>query len=184
MNKVETIICANCNKPFDKRAAELKRWRKQGKTNFYCGLSCCAIYGNKTHPHRNQISLVKYAGNRRDIYTQFRLFIKNGKRRDKINNRGKSTITIKYLSYLWEQQKGTCPFTGWTLLLPDNVDGWTNGANIKNASLDRINNNFGYVQGNVRFVSVMANYARNAFNDDDLIYFCNSVVKNQSCLSI
>ena len=51
--------------------------------------------------------------------------------------------------------------------------------NIKSASLDRIDNSKGYVQGNVRFVSVMFNFARNKFSDEEVIEFAQAVIKNR-----
>jgi len=38
----------------------------------------------------------------------------------------------------------------------------------------------GYVRGNVRFVTLMGNLARNRFSDTDLIAFCEAVVRNQT----
>jgi len=33
----------------------------------------------------------------------------------------------------------------------------------------------GYIKGNVRFVSLMANYCRNEFTDEDVKLFCEAV---------
>lgn len=50
---------------------------------------------------------------------------------------------------------------------------------MSNASLDRIDNSKGYLKGNVRFVSMMANLARSTFSDNELIRFCKSVAVYQ-----
>lgn len=47
-----------------------------------------------------------------------------------------------------------------------------------NASLDRIDNAKGYIQGNVRFITVMANLARSTFTDEQVLEFCHAVVQN------
>jgi hypothetical protein len=47
----------------------------------------------------------------------------------------------------------------------------------KNASLDRVDCSVGYVVGNVRFVSLIANLARSQFTDDDVLDFSRSVVE-------
>ena len=56
--------------------------------------------------------------------------------------------------------------------------GWVGGPHLRRASLDRIDNSLGYVKGNVRFISIMANYCRNTFEDKDLMEFCEAVVDN------
>ena len=48
------------------------------------------------------------------------------------------------------------------------------------ASIDRIDNDLGYIEGNVRFVSVMYNYARNNFTDEQVLQFAQAVVINAS----
>lgn len=47
-----------------------------------------------------------------------------------------------------------------------------------NASLDRIDNSKGYIEGNVRFVALMANLARQSFTDEQMIAFCKAVATN------
>ncbi|MEO1764581.1 MAG: hypothetical protein AAFR83_22070, partial [Cyanobacteria bacterium J06629_18] len=45
----------------------------------------------------------------------------------------------------------------------------------KTASLDRIDSCKGYVFGNVQFVSLMANYAKRDFLEEELLRFCEAV---------
>lgn len=87
---------------------------------------------------------------------------------------GPSDITLKYLAWLWKRQGGRCPFTGWKLRLPASTRGWDE-KHPMNASLDRIDCSRGYVKGNVRFVAVMANLARQEFTDKDVRDFCLAV---------
>lgn len=50
---------------------------------------------------------------------------------------------------------------------------------IDHASVDRIDPNIGYLKGNIRFISVMANFAlNNQFVDEDLFELCKLVMKN------
>jgi hypothetical protein len=44
------------------------------------------------------------------------------------------------------------------------------------ASLDRIDSSKGYVNGNIQFVSYMAQIAKNEFSDGELRSFCEAVV--------
>jgi hypothetical protein len=97
--------------------------------------------------------------------------------RDRNKNYG-CDLTIEHLKVLWESQNGKCPFTGLDLILPYDSDGWKEYSPY-NASIDRIDNSKGYMQGNVRFISVMANLARQSFSDIQLIDFCKAVAKHE-----
>ena len=67
-----------------------------------------------------------------------------------------------------------CPFTGWKLLLPEGSS-VRKDMSVYRASLDRIDNSKGYAKENVRFVSLMANYCRNEFTDQEVKMFCEAV---------
>jgi hypothetical protein len=45
------------------------------------------------------------------------------------------------------------------------------------ASLDRIDSSKGYIKGNIQFVSVIANYAKNEMTHDEMLYFCKATAK-------
>ena len=92
--------------------------------------------------------------------------------------KGESDITLEYLKELWEQQGGLCPFTGWELLLPKGSSYSGDPGSMYRASIDRLDNSKGYVIGNIRFISVIANYCRNTFTDDQVRLFCESVHKH------
>lgn len=176
MGKGLIVLCSNdnCAKLFLKDEREIRRQNKRGKVLFFCSRACSASYGNRGKRKGTTKHLVGYT--RRDQHTPFRFYVRVGERRDR--NCGRTTnITTEYLLELWNKQNGICPFTGWYLILPKDCEGW-NQADPKNASLDRIDNTLGYVIGNVRFISVMANYARNTFTDEQLINFCNDVAKH------
>jgi hypothetical protein len=176
---METIKCYNCEKPVVKEKRELTRQRKRGRYKFYCGLSYSATKSNLDNPRAgNMDNLI--SGNRRDEYTQFRFF--TTKKKGRINR--VISIDEAYLTVLWKQQDGKCPFTGWDLLLPDHVEGWKTGNTIKSASLDRIDNAIDYAENNVRFISVMANYARNTFTDEQVIDFCHATTNYHSSPNI
>lgn len=176
MEQIITLKCANCNTDFEKVAREYRRQIKKGNDRFFCTSSCAATKIN-SEIQRTGNSQFLIADNRRDEHTPFRWFVLRAQYRGKRKKYG-SDITIEYLKKLWEEQKGICPFTGWNLILPKDTNGWEN-SNPINASLDRIDNSIGYMQGNVRFISVMANLARQSFTDDQLIDFCKTVTSYQ-----
>ncbi|MBD2771841.1 hypothetical protein [Iningainema tapete] len=115
-------------------------------------------------------------GNRRDEYSPFRQHLKLARRRVKSHGR-ECTITLEYLKALWEQQNGICSYTGWKLDNPETTAHWENNQlHPKRASLDRIDSSLGYVLGNVQFVSVMANFAKRDFQEEELLKFFQAVV--------
>jgi hypothetical protein len=167
------IVCKECKKEVAKRTGEVNRRKRLGSSDFYCSRSCANRDGNRKSPRGGNTSLL-VANNRRDEYTPFRWFLSRVKARPR---KGRSDITVEYLKWLWEYQQGICPFTGWLMQLPNSTVGWKEGlVKIKSASLDRYDNSKGYLQGNVRFVSVIANYAKAQFSDQEVMEFCHAVV--------
>lgn len=117
-----------------------------------------------------------FSVNRRDEYSPFRQHLKLARRRVKSHGR-ECTITLQYLKELWEQQDAICPYTGWKLDNPETTGHWHNNQlHPKRASLDRIDSSLGYVPGNVQFVSVMANFGKRDFHEEELLKFCQAVV--------
>ena len=187
------FVCSNplCGKYFERRNAEANRSKKLGR-RFFCSLRCYGISQGKNNfdgtdenvIKKNRASIVKYCGNSRDEFTEFRYFmskIRNRKRRKHCEIR-KKPIDLQYLRDLWFSQGGKCPLTGWKLELPSSVSGWSKNETrdkSRRASLDRIDNSLWYERGNVRYISYMANIARGAMSDDELIEFCNSVSSNK-----
>ena len=83
-----------------------------------------------------------------------------------------------------EKQNGICQITGWKLELPFSTSGFAGNSyarwNIKQASMDRIDHAKKYTKDNIRFVSIVANLARNSFTDDELYEFCEAVHKKRA----
>tara|TARA_R110002020_G_scaffold1579_10_gene7114 strand:- start:1527 stop:2057 length:531 start_codon:yes stop_codon:yes gene_type:complete len=171
MSKV-IVECATCGKQFERAKKEVTRNKKVGRAT-YCSRSCSGKanqHSLREHHGRGRPELL-VAGNRRTPQTPFKWFMRN------VNNRNKEVdIDIDYIMELWDKQKGTCPFTGWKLELPKNSSAFAEDhPKSRRASLDRIDSNKGYVKGNVRFISVMANFCKNNFEDDEVRLFCEAV---------
>jgi hypothetical protein len=178
--KTTECICAECGGQFDKPSSEFNRSEKRGRRHF-CSTGCSAAGGNhdvgrpRIPPEpRPQI----------DVYTNFRYFFRTLSSRCSPNSfnvrAGKQSykrleVTLIDLKEQWDLQKGVCPITGQHLLLP-NGKGFCGSKSMWNASIDRIDNDFGYVKGNIRFVAVIANVARGRYTDSELLDFCRSVV--------
>jgi len=165
-----SIECYQCGTTTEKDVGEYNRSKKMARKMF-CSTKCSATHGNLICPRNNVKNLVG-KGRGTDEFSCFRWFLRGPRKRNKEFN-----ITIHDLKRVWEKQSGICPLTGWKLVLPETSVGFDNDDRLVRASLDRIDNNKGYVVGNIRFVSLPANLARNNFEDDDLLRFCEAVVR-------
>jgi hypothetical protein len=179
---MKKLNCAYCNKEFEKEYKEYRRQTKRGRNKFYCDLSCSCAQKNKDYPS----TYFKTCGIKRekDQYTPFRWYMLRARYRDKTSRDKKKRcvcdLTKEYLKNLWDEQQGTCPLTGWKLILPKGTGKSWDIKSPYNASLDRIDNSIGYVKGNVRFISIMANLGRAVFSDEQLIDFCKAVTHTQT----
>lgn len=162
--KTETIVCATCGAESEKRAAELKRQRKKGRTKFYCNLSC---YGSSPEvttrivENRGDYDISQHAGNARDEFTPFRPHLRRAKKRKK---HGPCNLTLEHLRDLWT---GKCVVTGLPITLPEWNDGKSDMRTT--ASLDRIDSSKGYVIGNVQWVSGCINLAKQDMTNEQIV---------------
>lgn len=171
--KTVKATCSNCGIEFEKRKADFDRTERRGLRHFCCR-RCFIIRSNKEHPRGDVRRFGDKKGRVLDEYSPFRWFMIRARQRRE--RQGETDLSLEWLKLLWEKQNGVCPLTGWTLTLPG-VNGWKSLENrCKRASLDRVDCDQGYIKGNVRFISVMANFARHDFTDGELTDFCKAVV--------
>lgn len=179
MQKMSDCICEKCGKTFQRRTTEHTRNLKLGRRVFCSGRCSSATtirenMGDSFGSCQNSSHLSKYK-RKGDEFTPFRYCLKTIKGRPR--GQKEVTITLRDLKDVWDSQDGICPFTG-QKMIPRKHSRTHQELFPNHASLDRINNNLGYVPGNVRFISVMANFARNVFTDQQLIDFCKQVAMN------
>jgi len=86
----------------------------------------------------------------------------------------KNNLTIPYLAKLWFEQKGRCALTG---IMLEYESGDVQSKNPYRTSVDRIDNNLGYIQGNVRLLTHWANNAKSTWPDETFIKFVKSANK-------
>lgn len=84
-------------------------------------------------------------------------------------------ITIDFLWELFEKQNKKCALSGLELYFPKYGDKPT----LQTASLDRIDSNKGYIEGNVQWVHKHVNYSKWELNQDYFIELCKLIVKYQ-----
>lgn len=83
------------------------------------------------------------------------------------------TVSKDYLSELFKKQSGLCALTSAKIILPDGYKECRNGT--RTASLDRIDSNLGYVEGNVWWVHKCINKMKMDLNLSRFLYLCESV---------
>lgn len=178
---IEIVQCDACGKDCEKPRKEVTRRKKKmgDSVKFFCDGYCYAVKEGKFNIGPNLgVGNTSYlrVGSQVDHLSPFRVFVKLARNRKRVVN-----ITADYLKQVWEDQRGVCPITGEKLTLPSKVDDWNKDINNPHKiSLDRIDSSFGYVVGNVRFVTQMANVAKSKFSDKELIDFCKTVAKFHS----
>lgn len=133
--------------------------------------SCGCLNQEARHrPHKTKIELEN------SIFKRYIRNIMQGKNTSRRRKDMPVTITVQDLRNQWIKQRGICPYTGWGINLREK----TGHTTPCQASLDRIDPSRGYLPDNIQFVALMANYAKNFFDDEHLIYFCKSVAQKYS----
>jgi hypothetical protein len=84
-------------------------------------------------------------------------------------------ITDEYLYNLFLSQNSRCYFTNVELHFTNTHM----NRKYSTASLDRIDNSLGYIEGNVRWVHKKINLIKNDISDEDFIKMCELVVNNK-----
>jgi hypothetical protein len=83
-------------------------------------------------------------------------------------------ITLEYVWDLFLKQDKRCALSGEAIHLSRSM---VKGANT--ASLDRIDNNYGYLVGNVQWVHVTVNYLKSSYSEKEFVSWCTKVADTQ-----
>lgn len=170
------VTCFKCGTPFEKRDGDYNRSEKLGRRHF-CSMSCSVAVSNTEHPRHKAENLS--ASNRLDVFSPFRAHWSCAKRRA-AKQKLQFTVTLDDLKLQWDAQSGICPYTGWVMPNPRTTAQFQRATRSPDrASLDRKNCHKGYTPDNVQFVAMIANFAKNTFEDEQLIGFCKAVVAHR-----
>lgn len=174
------LMCPTCGLLYNKDKTEYSRNKRLNRVS-YCSIAC-SVKPRAEQYIKNGVwkANPQYLQPRKkDEFTPFRVYLKTAKDRakDKPRHRSKPCeITLQDIKNVWDSQNGICPFTGWKLILRTHNDHLGKNPLLPNhASIDRIDNSKGYINGNIRFVAVIYNFARNAFTDEQVKEFCKAV---------
>lgn len=174
MSKI-ILNCQFCQQPFEKLRGEFNRSEKLGRKH-YCSMVCFGKdSGHLNAPKSGCPERLLPGGWQKNELSPFRLIFNSSrmhtrKRRD---NR-EFNITIGDLLKQWISQDGVCPLTGWKMVLPRSTNESVKKTPNR-ASLDRIDSTKGYTPDNIRFVCLMAQYAKNCWSDEDVLLFSVAV---------
>ena len=103
----------------------------------------------------------------------YRRFQQSAKRR-KID----FAVGIEYLWQLFQKQNGKCALSGVPITLPPNSRACHHG--VDSASLDRIDSNEGYVEGNVQWLHKDVNFMKYRFDESYFVLMCQKIAQNVS----
>lgn len=171
MSETITVQCSTCSKPVVKLKKEYNRRLRLGKDKFYCNNSC-ATHG-KSALVANFGKVEKILGRVRqpDELSPFRYIFNQVKNKSKAR-KIQFELTVEDLLEQWKKQNGICPYTKYQMIFPSDSTAYKKReANPYFASLDRIDSNKGYEVGNIEFVCVAVNYAKNGFSRDIMLKF-------------
>jgi hypothetical protein len=170
MTKIE-LQCKQCGIIFHTEQKEYVRQTKNGRSedHWFCSRSCVRTYGNKNRPSLVQGKISRAIGERSlgNSYAKkgnFTYYLNKSR-----NRKHNYNLTEQYLQNLWNKQEGKCCFTG----IQMSLHGRRKEKHPTTASLDRIDSLFGYIEGNVQFVCLSLNLAKNDFTNEEFIDFLN-----------
>ena len=89
----------------------------------------------------------------------------------------KFNVSIEYLWKLFLDQKGKCFYTGRALKISKSIRNNNVNWSKITASVDRIDSNKGYVEGNLQWVHKDINRFKNNYSHDEFIKMCHEVVQ-------
>jgi hypothetical protein len=99
---------------------------------------------------------------------KFEMLIKTAQKRKNF----KCSISADYLKEVWQEQEGRCAYTKLPLTADANQ--------LTTMSLDRIDSDLDYVNGNVQLVCVAVNRMKSDFLEKDFIGLCNLITQNNT----
>lgn len=164
------LKCENCGRGFLRSAALVKQGIKKGYRSF-CSMRCRNEHYAEHGRHENKMLA------HTDSLSEFRKYVRKAIRANKDNPKRKVNIDAEYLKELWAQQNGRCAYTNIPLIHKKEKS--LEPLDIINvASLDRIDSSKGYIKGNVQFVCIGANLAKNKASDAQMRQFIKTIKSN------
>ena len=173
---LERGSCRHCKKDYRSVKAEVTNIYKNNSGKWCSVCSGCTAeqaYTRKEHARQSAVadwqcktcvqSLKKFSNNK-SIGVMLRFY--NRFKKSAFNRQIGWEITPEYIS---EMFNGFCALTGWEISLI---------GPRPTASIDRIDSNKGYKEGNVRWVHKMVNMCKNKYSEIDFTNMCLAIAAN------
>lgn len=186
-----SIPCDFCGNIMYLTASLERKRRKNSKfSTVTCSRSCSAKLELKNNPEHHKLMIdkanlalpfeVKSRMKKEEFarkltpLSPFRVFL-NGSRKKVSKDYG--DLTLEYLKETWDNQKGLCGLTGVPMEIRVSTTDVRNNSRtpLYGASLDRIDSNVGYMQGNIQFVCKGANLMKNNHTNEDALLFIKMI---------
>lgn len=152
----------------------LRKYKCPICTKIFLIIPKCAWKQQKCSECSHKIGGLKNWKGTKDISGNYYRQLKHGaKRRNHQFN-----ITIEYLQDLLEKQNFKCALTKLPIVCSRSFEKRLKTYSEQTASVDRINNNIGYIEGNVQWVHKDINWMKQDYSNLDFINYCILVAKN------
>ena len=170
------IKCSVCGVELMRERYVVNQTLKRGR-KICCSHVCSAKSNTKHIGNANPCT----KRNTDDEFSPFRFHLQKIKERcRRFPKLGECELTVEDLKAQWERQDGICPYTGWPMKTPNNTNHYKCLERTPDrASVDRIDNDKGYTKKNIQFVSLIAQYAKNCWDDEAVYNFCDAVSKRK-----
>jgi len=154
-----TVLCKSCSTPFIQNSSR--------KTQIFCTRSCGVMWRTK-HVYKHKFSVVHRGKSPRNFLKA--LAVKKSERRN---------LSIDFLESLYNSQKGLCAVSGvqMTYLCGQ-------GKVDTNISLDRINSDLGYEEGNIQLVCKRVNILKFDRDLTDLLMWCKTILAHNKANNV
>jgi hypothetical protein len=83
-------------------------------------------------------------------------------------------ITMDDVADIMDAQGGECALTGWCIDFPE-----TGHPHKVDASIDRVDSQFGYIKGNIQLVHKMVNMCKQQYSQDEFVKMCKAVADKE-----
>tara|TARA_Y100000310_G_scaffold28972_1_gene27544 strand:- start:636 stop:1178 length:543 start_codon:yes stop_codon:yes gene_type:complete len=170
--KTISLECSSCGKSFERVLKEYRRTNVKGGRKPYCSLKCS---GKENYEHLKDTwwtseNNPRGRGSCKDEYSPYREHMRRINNR--VKDRGREVdVDKEYLKEVFEAQKGVCVYSGVKLEQPlsyTRQSPVTKTSHLTTASVDRIDSSKGYIKGNVQFISIVCNHAKNGMSDKQM----------------
>lgn len=141
-------------------------------TNGYNAICYC---GNSFFIHNSHINRIKSCGclHRKQYIGKLLKSVVNKYKQQAKRRQIEFCVSAEYLSNLYEKQQGLCAISKSQISLPDALNTYEH-----TASLDRIDSNLGYIEGNLQWIHKYIQNMKWDKNQNDFIFWCKLIAQN------